>query len=57
MIRPHTIRLEDLRRQQEAIRVALGKYHAGEKLTEKEWTLVAYTPASQGGTAAACCRK
>ena len=30
------------------------KRERGEKLTDEEWTVLAYTPASQGGTAAGC---
>lgn len=30
------------------------KRKAGEKMTDQEWTILAYTPSSQGGTAASC---
>ena len=31
------------------------KRAAGEKLSDHEWLLLAYTPVDQGGTAAGCC--
>ena len=31
------------------------KRAAGEKLTDKEWTLLAFTSVNYGGTAAGCC--
>lgn len=42
------------RKQADALAAAIAKYHAGEKLTAKEEVLVAYAPASEGGTGAGC---